>query len=686
MSTAVRLKRSAGGKDADEFFSQIFMAWLKDTREAMTAEKAKRFREIFDKGVNDKEFQLRSIRLGVNTALAVGQSLLRLPLQKLDLYENLVRDTGAEALAVLIKESASLTHLNLGGNDIGPVGILHLAAAIPNHKRIQVLILGSGEGDMHANRMDSTSGKALAEAIKKNKTIKHLDLNRNPLGAGGEQEAFKSLASLLEKHPQLHTLKLGGTGMSSESAVEIVTKLANNNQVHELDFHNNDLPYAVAEAFSKVFLERSNRNQKVPLQRLDLHNNPRIGERGSSPLFNALCYPETTISILNVSNTGVTDDAVLCLANALKYTSSLQSINLSKNYITELGCMALSQQLEGHDSVTYLSLSCNKIRCEGAIAMAATLENNNILQTLELDETRVGDQGCIALGVSLASNTSLVRLHLTSNHVSDEAGRAFTSLLEKNRTIQNIKIRGNQVDHATQVKLKKILKRNKGVKENEVPNRLHKEVIRLHYQQCKLQEANNQLQQHQSERLRLQEKMDSHDEKLMQEREETEKKSNELTEKIGREEQDLEEILQKRSTKEQEFLKFQEDIKVDIERLSERLTEETKKREAVEEALQEKKKTLDDLYQDRENERKKVEDDIFRVQADTDHYLTQAEEMKTKQQALQKVLSSLESMENDRAAKDADRRSAAEAMKLAKKEKAKKRKEDEEAAAELLFE
>eukprot|EP01064_Diplonema_japonicum_P027724 TRINITY_DN4072_c1_g1_i3.p1 TRINITY_DN4072_c1_g1~~TRINITY_DN4072_c1_g1_i3.p1 ORF type:complete len:687 (+),score=111.46 TRINITY_DN4072_c1_g1_i3:253-2313(+) len=683
--SGVRVKKVGKGKDAEELFSQVFMAWLKDTRETMTTERAKMFREVFDKGVTEKEFTMRTMRLGINTAIAIAQALLRVPLQKLDLCENFLRDSGVESLGSLIKDSAHLTHLNLGGNDIGHLGMVHLSMALQAHKRIQVLILGSSDSDTHANKIGPISGKALGDAVRKNKSLKVLDLSRNPLGSGGDQEAFKMLTSACDGHHSLTTLRLGSTNLASESATELIQKLMLQNSIQELCLQGNDLGPSVAETAAKCFQDKAEKRQRISLQRLDFHDNPRLGERGTSPLFNSLCYVESHVTLLNMRNTGVTDDAVLCLANALKYSTSLQTVNLSSNHITELGCMALAQQLESNVSVTFLSLSGNKIRCEGVVALASTLETNSYLVTLELDSTRLSDQGTIALGVSLAANTSLEYLKLTSNHISDEAGKAFCSLLDKNRTVQNILIKGNQVDHATLARLKKMLKRNKQHKENEIPNKLHKEVIRLHYQRCKLQEANHELTHHQKARTKLQEEMDSYDARLLQEREDTEKKSQELLEKVRREEQELHDISQKKVTKEKDFVKFQEDVKIDIARLSERLEEEIKRRETAEVALSEKREMLNSFLVERAQEKERLEAEVARVRTDTEKYLSQAEDMLQKQRTLDDVLAQLESIEKEKIHKEADRKTAAEHAKVAKREKARKKKEEEQAAAELLF-
>ena len=684
MHTTRANRIAASGKDADDLFSQVFMAWLKDTREALTADKAKRFKEVFAKGVSEKQVVLRGLRLGVNTAVAISQGVYRPPLQVLDLHDNLMRDAGVETLAPVVHDASGLLALNLGGNDIGPAGILHLSPAIQSHKKLHTIVLGSECGALHANRIDSAAGKVLAEAVLKNKAVKLLDLNRNPLGLT-DQEPFRGLASVLDKHPHLQVLRLGDTGMHTESAVELVSKLARNSVVSELDLQGNDLGHQAAEAFAKVFQERCDKGLLIPLRKLWLQNNPRIGERGSSPLFNSLSFAKASLVSLNMRNTGVTDDAALCLANALAFNASLQSINLSKNYITELGCMALARQLAVGESVTFLSLSSNKIRCDGAVALAAMLEENDSIRVLELDEARVSDQGCIALGVALTGNIALSHLKLGCNHISDEAGRAFCSLLEQNHSVQAVTMRGNQIDHATQTKLNKLLKRNRETKENEVPDKLHKEVVRLCYQQCKLQEANSELLFHQKARLKLQEEIDRHDAGLAQEREESDKKAHELLEKIRREEQEVDDMSLKLGTKEKDFVKFEEDIKQDMARLNDRLEEETARREEIEKRLGEKKDELDECAKQRDHERERIEAEAMQVRADAERYHKQAAEMAEKLRLHQETLEGLETLDTEFQAKEEEKRKAQEAVRQAKKDKAAKKKAEEAAANAMLF-
>ena len=55
-----------------------------------------RLQEVMDKGCSDKQFVMRSQRLGVNSAMTIARLLDRTPIEKIDLYENVIRDHGVQ--------------------------------------------------------------------------------------------------------------------------------------------------------------------------------------------------------------------------------------------------------------------------------------------------------------------------------------------------------------------------------------------------------------------------------------------------------------------------------------------------------------------------------------------------------------------------------------------------------------
>ena len=115
----------------------------------------------------------------------------------------------------------------------------------------------------------------------------------------------------------------------------------------------------------------------------------------------------------------------------------------------------------------------------------------------------LGTERAIAMGVALASNRVLSALLLADNHISDDGGTAFAALLDKNRSLQRCTMNGNSVQHATITQIAKIAARNKQIKQDEVPSRLRREVIKLHYQMYKLEEAKIELESQRTKKAEI---------------------------------------------------------------------------------------------------------------------------------------------------------------------------------------
>eukprot|EP01006_Ploeotia_vitrea_P044285 TRINITY_DN66822_c5_g6_i1.p1 TRINITY_DN66822_c5_g6~~TRINITY_DN66822_c5_g6_i1.p1 ORF type:complete len:694 (-),score=88.32 TRINITY_DN66822_c5_g6_i1:181-2262(-) len=662
-------KPNTNANPEEDTLGQIFMSWIKDTHESPTRENFIRLQEVMDKGCTDKQFIMRSQRLGVNSAITIARILDRTPIEKIDVYENVIRDHGVQALSQLVRGSRTLTHLNVGGNDIGPLGCAFIAPLLAQNKRLKYLVLGSEEGDLHTNKIDSDAGKALAEALIANKTLKWLDLNRNPLGRDS-QDVFASFVKVLQTNKTLETLKLGCTGMSSTSAVAIVKALNNNQVMQFLDCHENDLQPQVGEAFAELLDYKYQEGIPNTLTTLLLHHNPKLRARGLVPLFKAL-HNDNSIQTLDFSNTAMGDEGAAALADALRNNSTITHLELNDNDISQEGCIQLCLVLQQNKSVRYLALAHNKLKDDGACALAATLEVNESISHLELSSTRLSDRGAVALGVALAMNMSLQALKVNNNHISDNAGRAFSELIEKNGKLLTIDIRGNQVSHSTLLRIKKVVKRNKALRDGETPNQLQQEVIRLHYQQYKLQEANAELKEHQRARLELQEQADRAEREAIVEKENTAKRSKEIIEKILLQENFCDDMKAKKKTKEEEAGKSKGQYEQEIKALHEKLRVDSILREERQKEWEDIEKSYKRLEKEREEKLKDLKQKIQNARIDRDNWNQKKKEYRIQAQQSQEKIAELEAQMQARQAEIMEQHEAEQERKARRRAKKK---------------
>eukprot|EP00756_Hemistasia_phaeocysticola_P023898 Hpha_TRINITY_DN15917_c5_g12::TRINITY_DN15917_c5_g12_i1::g.74911::m.74911 len=651
----------AGGFAADkEAVEALLYAWTRDStgRDVANEDEQRTFDEALESGLSvETDFIFRRMRAGLQCAGTLSRLLPRFNITKLDLQQNLVRDAGCEALSTLLRESGTITYLDLSANDIGPQGAAALAEALPSAKRLQTLLLGSDPDQLQANRIDSLSGALLTDAVRKGRTLTALDLRRNPLGEEG-QAAFRHLVDVLEKGSALQILRLQGTGLDTEVATEMARALASNSVIAELGLGGNDLGPSVGAALGASLEERMNKSLRIGLRMLDLRDSMRLSDKGAEPLFRSLGaasapkqpLPDHQLQVLVLRGCQVTDRACSALAEALRDGAALRQIDFSNNLISSAGCMSLAQALQDNEFLQVLNLSKNKVCDEGAAALASCIESGSALRVLELDDARVGDKGCVALGVALVSNQNILSLRLTGNHISDEAGRAFATMLDKNNTVQRISLYGNQVDHSTSLRIKRVLKRNRDIRQRAEPTRLQKELVWLHYQGLQLEQANEELQNHRVKQRELLKELQLSDEAFQQERNESTRRIKELNERIAQEQQELKELQNQREARRSEFDKFKQRHAEDVEALEIRVQEEQKKRDEVQAELKQKSDELQSLEEQRKAEESRLRDKIKEVREDTKKWEDKTEDYKARLAAVNGKLKALEEQEQEAAA------------------------------------
>jgi len=613
-----------------EVYKELLLAYVKDVREPPTPEVQKRWREIVEKAflADPKEIILKGQRCGVNVAVSLSTLYARTPLTKLDLYENLVRDHGCEVLAGLLKEVPNLTYLNLGSNDIGSAAGVTLGNAVANHKKIQVLILGSDTTETHFNRLDPTAGRAIVDALKKARALRHLDLNRCPI-ARGSQEPIYALARSLATPSlcQLQILKLGSVGMNTDAAVELIRSLNVTTTIQHLDLHDNDLSTPAGVELGRLVAARHTTQTPLVLKTVLFHMNRRIGDKGIVDLFRCLGNDDG-LETLDLRDCGIGDESFSVLCHALPTNATMTHLNVSNNAITSQGGIEVSRALVHHSSMLFLGLSGNKIRDEGACSLAGMLEANDVLQTLELDDTRISDRGAIAFGVALATNSTLTTLRLSDNQISDDGGKALVPLLEKNQHLLNCNVQSNSIDHNTVSRLKTVMQRNQKLKADELPHRLQKEVVRLHYQKYKLEEARNALEGQRKLKQDIESTQEKYEIAFRDEEQEARKKSKELQEKIKDEEALTLDLQQRILAKDQEIATFTAQWEENMKNLQETLADEVSQREKAEDEFKKMQEALVAAEKSRVTNEQAVKQKLADLKEDKERWQHQAKDLR----------------------------------------------------------
>ncbi|XP_037116568.1 uncharacterized protein LOC119128357 isoform X2 [Syngnathus acus] len=234
-------------------------------------------------------------------ALAAGLAKPQCTLQVLELQNCELSKKSCEALASVLSSSRTLSHLDLGWNDLHDDGLEALAAGLAKPQcTLQVLgLMGC--------QLSKKSCEALASVLSSPGSLRELDLSGNKFH---DNDGLEALAAGLAK-PQctLQVLRLRSCKLSKKSCEALASILSSSRTLRELDLSWNDLH-----------------------------------DHGLEALAAGLAKPQCTLQVLRLVRCKIGTRGCVSLAKALRSNPShLQQLNLRGNNIGEEGKRALEE-------------------------------------------------------------------------------------------------------------------------------------------------------------------------------------------------------------------------------------------------------------------------------------------------------------------------------------------------------
>jgi hypothetical protein len=152
-----------------------------------------------------------------HVANALRDSGARSVLRRLNLEQNNIGDNGIDQLCRAVPAVPSLTAIKLGKNNFGIKGLRSMALLLCHTTCLQSL-------DLRSNRVGNQGACILADALAHNRTLLYLYLNSNDLGNRG----VKCLAAALTHNQHLRTLDLQRNDFDDLGAAAFVQALGKN--------------------------------------------------------------------------------------------------------------------------------------------------------------------------------------------------------------------------------------------------------------------------------------------------------------------------------------------------------------------------------------------------------------------------------------------------------------------------
>lgn len=821
------------GISAEQLYGDIYAAWLRDTHEKNSNDTKRLFTSMVEDGFGDRVIVLRRQRLGANFTSSLVPLLHQTALTKLDLHGNVLRDVGCELLAHVIRDLPMLSHLDLGanalgsglvvsgggtsstssgaagGNGSGSGGVTSggvaaasswpttrgsgngatgggghkvansssylsamqlLSAAIAQHKKLCVLILGSDAAETYANRIDVAGAVLLLEGCLLNRSLRTLDLSGNffaaespsalggrPSGgttdvsiasdrAGSDADAsskvsatpprystkgvprtpIELLGQLLRTSTSLEKLKLRSIGLTAAGAIHLLDCVGSSRSLTLLDISENSLPASVSDAAGQLLMDRAatvrsgaigcmlqsflfNENDPLDLQAIEQARRSSFGagqassaqgsrhvaktrsmihsasvalqaDRGSASVSRqsgslsaagrgdgggsdamqldpSMALPPSSqgllllsalgsdhyITFLSLDQCSLTDDAIFTLCRSLLSNVALHVLSLRRNQFSSEGVVQLGRVMFRHPRLERLFLSGNTIGDEGTCAVAAALrQKDSPLVELDIANTWLGDRGLIALGVALQTNVNLQELHLSGNHFTHAGGESFAAFLENNQHVTRCVLSATSVPHHIILRLERVIARNRQRLQDAEPDALRAEVVRLHYQNFKLDEAYHELDNLRDKNADLKRACENFDLQMKQDQSDLTKRIRELGEQVQNCSEQTERYEQQTEKLEADLAKAEEQFREDMEFAAQRLEAETQAREKVDveyRQVQEELKFWMEKAPERETQKRQ---EIVDMIADKGQWSTQLVDYRSRVNEMRKSVRDLE--------------------------------------------
>ena len=164
--------------------------------------------------------------------------------------------------------------------------------------------------------------------------------------------------------------------------------------------------------------------ENCKLTQLDLKYNS-LTDQAVLHLCGALQHENCKLTQLNLSGIQLTDQAVLHLCEALQHENcKLTQLNLSGNQLTDQAVLHLCEALQHENcKLTQLNLSGNQLTDQAVLHLCGALQHENCkLAQLDLSYNSLTDQAVLHLcGALQHENCKLTQLNLSGNQLTDQA-------------------------------------------------------------------------------------------------------------------------------------------------------------------------------------------------------------------------------------------------------------------------
>ncbi len=343
---------------------------------------------------------------------------------RLHLSKNFIGDESIILIAEALKKNKQVVHVDISSNNFGPKGSKAMFQMLAHNITIVSMLMHSYEG-LYRNKIEPKGIKHVKEVFLNNKTLQILDVSNAYLTWAGCDIILKAL----DKNEYLVSLNLSNSGIPPEAGFEMAKVIARSN-----------------------------------LEALYLANN-NLGDEGTTHLmqmFRLITYKIAKLEILDLSNNNICV-AVAKMFEILTRNNTMQKLILDHNNFSGKPFSTVTEFLSENVRITHLSLKGCQIGGESADYLAQGLQKNKVLVNLNIADNSLTDKGAVDICEALHEHPALREIDMQHCWIHDPAGEAVAELLNKNRRIRTIELKDNIFYDDTGLSLMNAVKNNKAI-------------------------------------------------------------------------------------------------------------------------------------------------------------------------------------------------------------------------------
>ena len=341
-------------------------------------------------------------------------------------------------LAEVIKSNSTITHLNLSCNFFGLCDCTALAEAIKHNSTLRQL-------DLSQNRFGVGDCNILADAIKHNSTITHLNLSSNSFGF----KECTALAEAIKHNSTIRQLDLSGTSIGLGAfSIALEDAIKHNSTITHLNLSCNFFGRGDCTALAEAIKHNST------IRQLNL-SRTNLGFVDCAIVLADAIKHNSTITHLNLSCNDFGGGGLFSiLAKAIKHNSTIRQLDLSENGVSDDGlgddglnddaCTELAEAIKHNSTIIQLDLSKNRISDGNFTALADAIKHNSTIRQLDLSENDLGFDDCTPLADAIKNNSTITQLNLARNRIGfDDTLTELADAIRHNSTITQLNLSEN---------------------------------------------------------------------------------------------------------------------------------------------------------------------------------------------------------------------------------------------------